>query len=140
MSTWIIDILPQQVPYNSGGQYGAVERYFLQKPGIFLLRCKYAELMIRLNAYYAMNVSYDTGASWETDPEPEDFVRKVSGLRPDQYLCVSFPAVDLAFEMDSTVTYMSFYLPEREEEPEGLLDMIRQLAAAAGVFCWRAPE
>ena len=62
---WIVDILPEQVPADAAGQYFAVERYFLRPERIIPLRRKYAELLLRLNCYVDMAVSFDSCASWE---------------------------------------------------------------------------
>ena len=68
-----MDILPEQVPADAAGQYFAVERCFLRPERIFPLRRKYAELLLRLNCYADMAVSFNSCASWETNPDPETF-------------------------------------------------------------------
>ena len=59
---WIVDILPEQVSADAAGQYFAVERYFLQQSRIVPLRRKYAEILLRLNCYVDMAVSFDSCA------------------------------------------------------------------------------
>ncbi len=57
---WIVDILPEQVPENADGQYFSVERYFLRPARRRALRRRYAELLLRLNCYEDMAVSFDS--------------------------------------------------------------------------------
>ena len=77
---WIVDILPEQVDADAAGQYFAVERYFLERSRIVPLRRKYAGILLRLNCYYDMAVSFDSCATWETNPDPEAFAERVAGL------------------------------------------------------------
>ncbi len=86
----IVDILPGQVPADAAGQYFAVERYFLQPERIVPLRRKYAELLLRLNCYHDMAVSFDACASWETNPDPESFAARVAGLSGNEFLRAVF--------------------------------------------------
>ena len=39
---WIVDILPKQVPANSGGQYFTIEKYFLKSPHVDAIYRKFA--------------------------------------------------------------------------------------------------
>ena len=45
----VIDVLPEQVPVNSPGQYFAVERYFLSGARLSALKRKHADLILKLN-------------------------------------------------------------------------------------------
>ncbi len=61
---WIVDILPEQVDAHAAGQYFAVERYFRQPERILPLSRKYAEILLRLNCYADMTVSFDSCVSF----------------------------------------------------------------------------
>ena len=61
---WIVDILPEQVSEDAPGQYFKVERYYLQPERIRVLRRKFAEILLRLNCYFDMAVSFDSCESW----------------------------------------------------------------------------
>ena len=44
---WIADVLPEQVPGDSDGQYFAVERYYLQPDRLCTLRRRFAAILLR---------------------------------------------------------------------------------------------
>ena len=132
---WIVDILPEQVPADAAGQYFAVERYFLQRSRIVPLRRKYAELLLRLNCYVDMAVSFDSCMTWETNPDPEAFADRVAGLSENEFLRAVFAEQNAMIDYDRNDTYLTVYDPDA-----ALLDKLRALAAAEGLFVWRAPE
>ena len=132
---WIVDILPGQVPADAAGQYFAVERYFLQRSRIVPLRRKYAELLLRLNCYVDMAVSFDSCMTWETNPDPEAFADRVAGLSENEFLRAVFAEQNAMIDYDRNDTYLTVYDPDA-----ALLDKLRALAAAEGLFVWRAPE
>ena len=128
---WVVDLLPEQVSADAAGQYFAVERYFLQRPRIVPLRRKYAEILLRLNCYADMAVSFDAGASWETNPDPETFVNRVAGLSGHDFLRAVFARQHVMIDYDHNDTYLTVYDPNA-----ALLDKVRALAAAEGLFVW----
>ena len=128
---WIVDILPEQVPADAAGQYFAVERYFLQPERIVPLRRKYAELLLRLNCYVDMAVSFDSCATWETNPDPEAFAARVAGLSGNDFLRAVFAEQNAMIDYDHNDTYLTVYDPG-----SALLDKVRTLAAAEGLFMW----
>lgn len=132
---WIVDILPEQVSADAAGQYFAVERYFLQRSRIVPLRRKYAEILLRLNCYYDMTVSFDSCMSWETNPDPEAFVERVAELSGNDFLRAVFARQNAMIDYDHNDTYLTIY------DPDGaLLDKVRALAAAEGLFVWSPPQ
>ncbi len=132
---WIVDILPEQVSAGAAGQYFAVERYFLQPPRIVPLRRKYAEILLRLNCYYDMTVSFDSCMSWERNPDPEAFAARVAELSGNDFLRAVFARQNAMIDYDHNDTYLTIY------DPDGaLLDKVRALAAAEGLFVWSPPQ
>jgi len=132
---WIVDILPEQVSADAAGQFCAVERYFRQPERIVPLRRKYAELLLRLNCYVDMAVSFDSCASWETNPDPAFFVSRVAGLSGNDFLRAMFAQQNVMIDYDHNDTYLTVYDPNA-----ALLDKIRALAAAEGLFVWAPPQ
>ncbi len=132
---WIVDILPEQVGADAAGQYFAVERYFLQPGRIVSLRRKYAELLLRLNCYHDMAVSFDACATWETNPDPETFADRVAGLSGNEFLRAVFAGQNAMIDYDRNDTYLTVYDPGA-----ALLDKLKALAAGSGLFVWRAPQ
>ena len=131
---WIVDILPEQVGTDAGGQYFAVERYFLQRSRIAPLRRKFAEILLRLNCYCDMAVSFDACASWETNPDPEAFADRTENLSGNDFLRAVFPGQNAMIDYDRNDTYLTVYDPDA-----ALLDKVRALAAAEGLFVWTPP-
>ncbi len=153
---WIVDILPAQVPADSPGQYPAAEQYYLREPQITNIRRKYADLLIKLNCYYDVQVScsdqLDGEDSWVNNPEPEDLARLLQALKPFANPAVrqqrkhapGLPAgrvgrACILVEKEHTLavlnaddTYMTVYNPSA-----GLLEMLRRLAGAEGLFVWK---
>ncbi len=132
---WIVDILPGQVPADAAGQYFAVERYYLQPSRIIPLRRKYAGILLRLNCYYDMAVSFDSCASWETNPDPEAFADRVAGLSGNEFLRAVFAEQNAMIDYDHNDTWLTVYDPG-----SALIDKVRALAAAEGLFLWRPPQ
>lgn len=132
---WIVDILPEQVPAYAAGQYFAVERYFLRPERVVPLRRKYAELLLRLNCYADMAVSFDACATWETNPEPEAFAERVAGLSGNEFLRAVFAERNVMIDYDHNDTYLTVYDPDAS-----LLEKLRALAAAEGLFLWAPPR
>ena len=132
---WIVDILPEQVSAHAAGQYFAVERYFLQRSRIVPLRRRYAELLLRLNCYVDMAVSFDSCSSWETNPDPEAFADRVAGLSGNDFLRVMFAEQNAMIDYDHNDTYLTVYDPNA-----ALLEKLKALAAAEGLFLWSPPQ
>ncbi len=129
---WIIDILPERVPSDAKGQYFAVERYYRQPERMASLYREFAELLIRLNCYYDMAVSFDSCGHWELNPDPEIFVDQVINIRRNDFLRVVFEEQGAMIDMDPGDTYLTLFDPE-----EKLLDLVKELARAAGLFVWK---
>ena len=54
-SYWIIDILPEQVPKDSPGQYFAVEDYFLREQ-LDAVKQKHINVILKLNCYRDISI------------------------------------------------------------------------------------
>ena len=132
---WVVDILPEQVSADAAGQYFAVERYFRQHERIVPLRRKFAEILLRLNCYYDMAVSFDSCTSWKTNPDPEDFTERMAGLSGHDFLRAVFERQNAMIDYDHNDTYLTVYNPDA-----ALLDKIRALAAGEGLFVWSPPQ
>ena len=131
----IVDILPEQVSVKAGGQYFAVERYYLQPERIRALRRRYAEILLRLNCYYDMAVSFDSCASWETNPDPEAFAERVVGLSGNDFLRAVFAEQKAMIDCEPEETYLTVYDPNAVLQP-----LLTALAAAEGFFVWSPPQ
>lgn len=132
---WVADILPEQVPRGAPGQYFAVDRYFRQPERLAALYRGFAEILLRLNCYDTMAVSFDGGERWETDPAPQEFADALSGLRGNAFLRALFPERGAMIDVEPGDTWMTVYCPDA-----ALRARIGALAAAQGLFFWQPPE
>ncbi len=131
----VADILPRRVPQGAKGQYFAVERYFLRPDRRKALRRKQAELLLRLNCYARMSVSFDSCETWEDNPDPEGFAEALEDLSGNAFLRAVFPDRRTMIDLDPTDTWMSVCCEDAEFEA-----LLRTLAAPEGIFLWRPEE
>ena len=129
----ILDVLPSKVPAGSAGQFFAVDRYFREKERLSLLYRRFAELLLRLNCYYDIDVSFDGGEICEMNPDPEEFVRSVINVSGSGFLRVIFPMQRSMIDLDHGDTYMTVYCSDVE-----LHEKIGALARSEG-FHFRKP-
>ena len=132
---WVADILPKRVPAGKPDRYFDVEKYFLQKARIREIYRRYAEILIRLNCYYSMAVSFDGGESWGEDPDPSDFVKNVLEAPDTAQLRVLFPAQNAMIDLDLGYTDLAVYDPDAN-----ILDLLRPMLLAEGFFLWPGKE
>ncbi len=121
---WIIDMLPERVPENSPGQFFTIEKFFLRDPD---LRRKQTDLLLKLNCYYDLTLVRDEGDI--TNPAPE----KLAELIGREYLNILIG--DALIAADNTVIHMTLFGPD-----EQMLDLIRKLASAEGLFVWKGTD
>ncbi len=130
---YVVDILPMQVPADGGGQYFKVEQYYLNDIGRL---CRmYADVLLKLNCYYDLALTHDA-EHWQVNPEPEKMIRMVEACmseKPNEaclYVMLEKETMLLTLQRDAT--HMTLYNPS-----DALLQMLRQLASAAGLFVWK---
>ena len=120
---WVIDILPEQVPANSSGQYFAVEAYYLEKERLAAIRDKHTNLLLKLNCYLQLSLD------GETNPPPKQLAEAVKS-RP---LCLRAGDALILSEPDDT--HMTLFGPD-----EKLLALVKAIASGEGLFVWQPPE
>ena len=130
----VADILPQQVGADAAGQYFAIERYYLESGRIRELRRKFAGILLRLNCYFNMAVSFDGCESWEENPDPESFADHLTSMAESEFLLAVFPEQRAMIEIEPDDTYMTIYDPD-----VCLADILMPLVRAEGLFAWN-PE
>ncbi len=118
---WIIDILPSRVPEGSGGQYFAVEKYFLDHERE-QIKQKHIDLVLKLNCYRDIRISDETAV----DPPPEHLAAQMR----KRVLCIMIGESMILSEPDDT------HLTVFDPDPQ-LLELIRQIAAGQGLFVWK---
>ena len=131
----VADVLPRQVPKDAPGQYFAVERWYLQPERLTPLRRRFASILLRLNCYDDMAVTFDACESWETNPDPEAFAAAFTRTRADRFFRAVFPEKRAMIDVEPEETYLTVY------DPDGAIaGTVDALAAAEGLFVWAPPD
>ena len=132
---YIVDILPEQVPSNASGQYFAIEKYYLRLDRIRSIRQSFAEILLGLNCYYDITVSFDSCESWERNPDPEKLAGLLCDLSGKSFFRAVFEKQQAMIDIEPDDTYMTVYDPY-----SGLLQKLQAFASANGLFVWSPPE
>ena len=146
---YVIDFLPERVPENSPGQFPEIERYFLQRRLAELYR-KFAEILMKLNAYYDFTVSFhryekeDSAVEWRRNPSPEQLAAWIAdcgsghgfiNILTEDGTPGNAEARRSLLQLDSCDTHMTIYNPD-----EKLLRLAGKLAAAEGMYLWEGTK
>lgn len=132
MPYWVVDILPQQVPADSPGQYFTIEKYYLGHPQIDLIYRKFTNILLKLNCYYDIDISTD-GDEWTANPSPHELEAALLQLMADRQMLyfILLPA-DVMITLSGDDTNMTVYNPTEEA-----IALIRSIAASEGLFFWK---
>jgi len=135
----VVDILPRQVPTDSGGQYFAVERWLLAPERAADIYRRFAAILLKLSCYCELQVSRDPEAGWMSAPEPETLDRLVNESVPDkngaaEYLYIRVCPEEAVFMLSGDLC-MTLY-----GASDALKELTGQLASAEGLFFWSPPE
>ena len=121
---WVVDILPEQVPKDSPGQYFAVEKYFLAWPQIAAVKQKHINMILKLNCYMDLTLDEET----EINPPPE----QIAEAMRRRYVSILLGESMIVSEPDDTC--LTVYNPDEET-----LRLLGTLAAGEGLYVWQ-PE
>lgn len=127
---WVIDMLPWQVPQDGKGQFFAVERYYLQEPRYGRLCSQFAEVLLKVNCYHDLHVSH--GDEWVKNPEPVALTAWLTDALKHGHLCALIDNDAALITASSGDIHLTLYNPS-----SSLLELVRQLASAVGLFLWQ---
>ena len=127
---WVVDLLPKQVPAHSRGSFFAVERYYRQQEQMEQLHSRFLRVLLGLACYYPFAVSFDAGEHWTQQPAPAELADALLQLPANGSFLAVFPENEAFVSFDGSDICMSVYHPAGE-----FLQLLQQLAAAAGLFC-----
>lgn len=133
MPAWVIDILPEQVPADGGERYFTVENYLLSGRRSRDVRRAFAEVLVKLNCYFDFVVFTEYDDEGIRNPSPDKLVRWV--LKDKGFVNVLLEGQDVLIGVPDMSTYMAVFNASDE-----VLDLLRQLASASGLFVWKARE
>ena len=121
---WIIDILPQQVPKDSPGQYFAIEAYYLEPTRLAAVKRKHVDLILKLNCYRDLSL----GEDGPLNPPPEQIAEAMCG----GYISILLESAMIVSQPDET--WLTVYAPD-----EKLLEQLRVLTVGEGLYLWQPP-
>ena len=130
---WVVDFLPKQVPENSGGRFFSVEQYYLEPYRYAVLREQFSDILLKLYCYYDLRLFVDDDTEGIANPDPELFANHIKDNQGD--LCILIEASEGLITLSRDDTHMTVYAPS-----EDLLELIRNLARAVGLFVWKPNE
>ena len=128
---WVVDFLPKQVPENGSGRFFSVEQYYLEPSRYAVLRERFCEVLLKLYCYYDLCLFIGNDTEGIFNPEPEMFADLVKGNQ--DHLCILVGTSEVLVTLSRDDTCMTVYAPS-----EDLLELIRTLAGAVGLFVWKA--
>ena len=128
---WVIDLLPARVPAEGAGRFFPVEEWYLDASRAGDLRRRFADVLLKLGCYHDLTVVRDGDDAGVRNPAPADLVAWVMADQGTVNVVVDDGAALVAVQ--SQVTGMALYGPSPE-----LLDLVRALAGASGLFVWDA--
>ena len=127
---WVIDTLPRQVPQDGGGQFFAVEQYYLEEPQHELLCRQFADVLLKLNCYHDLYMNHDD--EWVKNPTSATLVAWLSDALKQGHLYALIDEGASLITASGSDTHMTLYDPS-----PALLDLVHQLATASGLFLWQ---
>lgn len=127
---WIVDFLPKQVLEKAGGRFFSVEQYYLEPLRYAVLRERFSDILLKLYCYYDLQLFVDDDTEGITNPEPELLASYIKNNQGN--LCILIGASESLITLGSDDTHMTIYAPS-----EDLLELIRTLAGAVGLFVWK---
>ena len=127
---WVVDFLPKQVPENGGGRFFSVEQYYLKPSRYVVLREHFSEILLKLYCYYDLRLFIGDDTDGIFNPEPEMLADLVKGNQDN--LCILVGTSEALITLSCDDTCMTVYAPS-----EDLLELIRRLAEAVGLFVWK---
>ena len=122
MPYWLIDVLPEQVPEDSAGQYFAIEEYYLTEPRLSLIKQKHIDTVLKLNCYRDLYLDEEN----EINPDPA----YIAETMRNRHVCIMLGDSMIVSEPDEL--YMTLYDPNDE-----LLRLVREIASKEGLHVWQ---
>ena len=130
---WVIDMLPEQVPQESRGQFFSVEQYCLTGERHERLCRQFADVVLGLNCYHDLTVNRGDD-EWVKNPAPATLVAWLTEALQHGHLCALIDDGEALVTASGGDINITLYNPS-----PALLELVRQLATAAGLHL-RQPQ
>lgn len=130
---YVIDILPEQVPKDSPGQYFAFEEYYFENHRQRLFE-DFADILLKLNCYYDMHVSFQE--EWVVNPSPKMFYNQILACVTEKtYMNIMMEKENAMVIVNGEDLYLSVYNPNLKMQK-----LLSALAQAKGLFFRKSSE
>ncbi len=132
---FVLDLLPEQVPAGSRGQYFKIEEYWRLSGEKEKLLERFFRILLKLNCYYDFDVLWlDRPVH---NPNPSELLRYLMNLlAPRQEPLRIFLDDDSAMlHLIADDLYLTVYGPD-----ERLQGILTELARSEGLFFWQPPQ
>ena len=130
---WVVDFLPKQVPENAGGKFFSVEQYYLEPSRYAVLREQFSDVLLKLYCYYDLQLFVDDDTEGVANPEPELLASYIKDNHHN--LCILIGTSEALITLGRDDTNLTVYAPY-----EDLLELIKTLAEAVGLFVWKPKQ
>ena len=127
---WVVDFLPKQVPENADGRFFSVEQYYLETSHYTVMRERFSDILLKLYCYYDLRLFVNDDTEGIVHPDPELLASHIKDNQGN--LCILIGASEGLITLGRDDTHMTVYAPS-----EDLLELIRTLASAVGLFVWK---
>ena len=127
---WVVDFLPKQVPENAGGRFFSVEEFYLEPSRYAILREQFSAILLKLYCYYDLQLFVDDDMEGVAHLDPELLANHIKDNQGN--LCILIGTSEGLITLSRDDTHMTVYTPS-----EDLLELIRMLADAIGLFVWK---
>lgn len=130
---WVVDFLPKQVPENGGGEFFSVEHYYLEPSHYAVLREQFSDILLKLYCYYDLRLFIDDDTEGIFNPDSKLLASHIMDNQSN--LCMLLGASEALITLGRDDTNLTVYAPS-----ENLLELIRMLAGAVGLFVWKPKQ
>ena len=131
---WVIDMLPEQVPQESRGQFFAVEQYCLTGERHERLCRQFADVVLGMNCYHDLTVNRGDD-EWVKNPAPATLVAWLTEALQHGHLCALIDDGEALITASGGDINITLYNPS-----PALLELVRQLATAASLHLWQPQQ
>lgn len=129
---YVVDWLPAQVPPGDEGAFSQVESFWLEGREYRRLYRKFFRILLKLNCYYDLKVSF--GKKNLVNPSPEKlagWIRRCTGKEKD-YMNIFLDQDQTMIILNGDDLCLGVYGPG-----ERLRELLSQLARGEGLFFWQ---
>ena len=129
---WVVDIFPAQVPACAGERYFDAEGWLLLGRRGRKVRQAFADVLVKLGCYHDLTVYRDTDDKGVRNPSPKKLTKWVT--KDKGIVNIVIEGENALVSVPDMSTCMAVH-----NAGDGLLALVRELAAASGLFVWQPP-